>query len=497
MFKKRLLPLMLLLTACSQLPDNSHFQAKTSESSMQSTTASLSQSQTHNQTGVTLLENGLDALATRLHLIDQAKISIDVQYYLYHADISGHMFTLALWQAAERGVKVRLLLDDIALGGKDNILLAISSHPNIDVKLFNPFYRSEPRITQMLTRFGGVTRRMHNKSLVIDDRIAIIGGRNIGDVYFDASPKTQFNDLDVQLCGQVANELRLVFDEYWSHELAYPTELLFGQRAESKISKERERLLQPEFITLHEKRYFEQLLSITLKRKNDAPCSSNQYQGKVHILVDKPVKILKPKERKEFHLAPKLTPFLSDLKRELIIVSPYFVPEKDDLDFFAALIQRNVKVTILTNSLKSNDVPLTHAGYLNHRKNLLSMGVELYEFDSKSALHPQIKLSLHSKYFIADRESVFIGSMNLDPRSINENTEIGAVIKSVPLAEDMAQTFEHVIASSAFAVTLEDDQISWHKKAAHEDEFHHEPHSNFWERFLLNAARFLPGESQL
>ena len=318
----------------------------------------------------------------RLSLIKGAQQSVDLQYYLYYSDLSGHLLTVALWQAAERGVRIRLLLDDMDMGGKDEVLAALSGHENISIRLFNPFIRGKNRASQLVFQFGSITRRMHNKSLTVDASITILGGRNIGDVYFGADENTVFGDMDVALTGPVVKEVSNSFDEYWNSELSYPVELLSDYSWDETTHKTISLLFEEKTENKRDHAYVKELQAnnlVELIHKNEVKV----YSGEAKILVDHPSKIIKDRDQRQYHLAPQLAPYINAVEEELIIVSPYFVPGSEGLQFFEDLIKRGVEVKILTNSMKSNDVLVAHAGYSKYRKKLLEMGVKIYEMDSQ------------------------------------------------------------------------------------------------------------------
>ncbi|MEH6452420.1 MAG: phospholipase D family protein [Psychromonas sp.] len=456
-----------------------------------------------------LLDEGIDAFVARLSLINAAESSIDLQYYLYHSDLSGALLTSALWNAAERGVRVRLLVDDMDLDGKDYDIARLSSHPNFEVRIFNPFIRGKGRTSQYVTQLGSITRRMHNKSFTIDHSISILGGRNIGDEYFGASTDVTFGDLDVLISGVAVEQVAESFDLYWNNQLSYPVELLIDFEATdmtlSEVSEEIEVYLE----TNQNQPYIKLLKNnelIELVKKNEI----KKYSGQAIILYDDPLKITKSRDKTEYHLAPKLKPFMDSVQNEIIIVSPYFVPGKEGIEFFEELITRGVTVKILTNSLKSNDVAIVHAGYSNYRKQLLKMGVQLYEMDSKLLLHADpnykkvknkigsSKASLHAKYFILDRHYTFIGSLNLDPRSFNENTEIGVIVDSDELAIDLAESFDKNVPNIAFKLSLKDNDIVWDKVINNKKTtLYKEPYSSWWDRLMNGFMGILPVESEL
>jgi putative cardiolipin synthase len=463
------------------------------------------------KSGFHLLDNGLDAFVARVLLIHSAERSIDVQYYLYHKDLVGNLFTDQLIKAADRGVRVRLLVDDMGLSGRDLGAAVMDSHPNMEVRIFNPFSRKTGRMSQFITRMGSVTRRMHNKSFTVDNQVAIIGGRNIGNEYFDADPDLAFADLDVIAIGPVVNDVSTAFDLYWNHGLAYPaTVLKGGPPTEEEIQQFRGEL--DDFVTGQiDSPYLQALRGSNLAAKIREGLVDYAW-GDGHVIYDQPDKILHKTSETEFHLFPQLVPYLDGVEKELIIFSPYFVPGKSGTAFLTHLVQRGVRVRILTNSLASNDVGIVHSGYSKYRKPLLRGGVELYEMNKKltkkqrkekKGTEGSSKASLHAKSFVFDREQVFIGSLNLDPRAVIHNTEIGVILASEEIAGGMGSDFDRNIERAAFRLELVKNKngtenLLWHGQVdGVEKTFNVDPYTGFWRRFGIGLMGLLPIESQL
>jgi len=463
------------------------------------------------QTGFFLLENGLDAFAARALLAEAADRSIDVQYYLYHNDLTGKLFTYQLLKAADRGVRVRVLVDDMGLWGRDLGSAVLNSHPNIEVRIFNPFSRKTFRFAQFLTRFGSVTRRMHNKSFTVDNQVAILGGRNIGDTYFDANPDIAFADLDVLLIGSVVKDVSASFDRYWNSDAVYPIDVLAGRVPTQKEIEEKKQKFYEEVERQRNSDYLRALSNSDLANKIREHRLEFVW-GEAEVAFDEPKKVLESREKSELHLTPQVGSYMNRVKKELIILSPYFVPGEKGIAFLRKLEERGVKVKILTNSLAANDVGIVHAGYAKYRKDLLREGADLYELNKKISKEERKKkkglsgsstASLHAKTFVLDRRWIFIGSMNLDPRSVYENTEIGVFLDSPKLAKYMAQKFDAEIEKSAFRLELQTDDngcqhILWH---GHEDGkeqiYTVDPYTGFWRRLGVRFMGLLPIESQL
>lgn len=463
------------------------------------------------QSGFLLLGNGLDAFLARAVLAHSAERSIDVQYYLYHNDLVGALFTDQLLKAADRGVRVRLLVDDMGLTGKDLASTILDSHPNMEVRIFNPFSRKTGRMLQLVTRMGSVTRRMHNKSFTVDNQVSILGGRNIGNEYFEADPGLAFADLDVLAIGSVTKQVSTSFDKYWNSELAYPVSVLKDKPVTpDEIEQKRQEL--NEFVAQQaDSEYLQALKNSSLAKD----IRNNQVifkWGEADVIYDEPEKILKDFDQTQYHLSTQLKPYWENVQKELIIFSPYFVPGKSGTAFLTRLAQRGVRVRILTNSLSSNDVGIVHAGYSKYRKKLLRAGVQLYEMNKqltrkqrkeKKGKGGSSKASLHAKSFVFDRNKIFIGSLNLDPRALVHNTEIGVVISSTEIAVEMSDWFDENIGKIAFRLELikgknGSEQIQWHGVVdGKEHTFDVDPYTGFWRRFGIGFMSILPIESQL
>lgn len=463
------------------------------------------------QSGFLLLASGLDAFVARVVLSQLAERSIDAQYYLYHDDLTGRLLTSQLVAAADRGVRVRLLVDDMDLAGRDLGAAVLDSHPNMEVRIFNPFSRQTGRTIQFVTRLGSVTRRMHNKSFTVDNQATILGGRNIGDEYFEANPEMAFADLDVMVIGPAVKDVSASFDRYWNSELAYPATALKGKPPTAiEIHLMRQHI--DDFVARQsDSSYLRALRNSNLAYDLDHDQVRFDW-GEAEIIYDQPEKILHDFDKTEYHLAPKLAPYFDGVQQELLIFSPYFVPGKEGTAFLSQLSKRGVRVRILTNSLASTDVGIVHAGYAKYRKDLLRAGVELYEMNKrlskierkvKKGFGGSSKASLHAKSFVFDRKQVFIGSLNLDPRAIVHNTEIGVVFSSKTLAGEMADWFDQNIDRLAFRLELQKDEAGYEKLLWHglvdgkPHVFDVEPYTGFWRRFGIGFMSLWPIESQL
>ena len=507
---------LLLLSGCARLPDNSgratSFALQPDENSPIYREARQALGPDPDENGYLLLGNGLDALVARALMANHAVKSIDAQYYLLHNDLVGRLFVDQLLKAADRGVRVRLLVDDMDMAGRDLGSSVLDAHPNIEVRLFNPFGRNTARIFQFISGFGTLTRRAHNKSFTVDSIATIVGGRNIGDEYFVADPEMAFLDLDVLAVGPAAALVAGSFDLYWNHELSYPLSSLIETPPTAELVKKKtaefKDFIEQQKDTVYYKELTESRLAMALKGFKTELVKG---RGKGHVVWDHPDKLLEYGDKSNLLLAD-LMPYLEETREELLIVSPYFVPGGAALDFFRELRDRGVRVVVLTNSLSSTDVSAVHAGYAKYRRQLLKIGVELYELNQNLAAENesnqsgkiyQSKASLHAKCFVMDRRKTFIGSLNLDPRSVIENTEIGIVIDAEEIARPLAEAINGKIDQFAFRLELKPgyentSYLVWHGLVDGEQRtLKVEPYTGFWQRFMVSLMRLLPIESQL
>ncbi|MEP6969202.1 MAG: phospholipase D family protein, partial [Betaproteobacteria bacterium] len=452
--KATAIALLAMLCGCTPLPpleDRSQSRAlepaETADTRLGRATAP--QAQAHpGQSGVLMLAEGREAFATRMLLAEAAERSLDVQVYIWHADLTGTLLMQAMRAAADRGVRVRILLDDNNTAGMDERLAALDNHPHIEVRLFNPFMQRDWRWLGYLTDFGRLNRRMHNKSMTADNRASIVGGRNIGDAYFDAGQEVAFVDLDVLATGAVVPQVSADFDRYWASASAYPVASLLPAAAPGALNRltasaaamARSPEAAPYVAALERSKFIQQLVAGELALEWTA----------VRLVSDDPAKGL-GLANSEVLVPQRLHEVLGRPQHELLLVSPYFVPTDSGTRALTELSARGVGVSVLTNSLAATDVPAVHAGYAKRRPALLRGGVKLFELKPDSnASHASIGdrgltgssgASLHAKTFAIDGQRVFVGSFNLDPRSAALNTESGFVIDSPPMASRIAAAF--------------------------------------------------------
>ena len=447
-----------------------------------------------------LLSNSLEAFSARLLLADAAERTLDVQYYILHADATGALFLGSLIQAADRGVRVRLLLDDFNAGGLDEGLAGLDAHPSCEVRMWNPFAHREWRSLDMVGDTWRIDRRMHNKSMTADNQASIIGGRNIGEEYFGRRLDWNFGDLDVLGFGPFAHEVSASFDDYWNHRLAVPIDALFdggGSAAEAALVELR-RWIEEEVATERASEYGRALLT-TVDELVDGG-GGDLVLAPYAFSVDPPDKSLTDRSKDLVFIGEDLRRAVVEAERSLFVISPYFVPQEQGTDWLVGLEERGIEVTILTNSLASNDNPAVHAGYAPHRERLLSGGVELFEMrtDVEMPARSEFKLgrsgsSLHAKAFVVDDRGLFVGSFNWDPRSARTNTELGVLIRDMALSSAVLDGLREGLPRLAYQVVLTEGGLRWVDSSGPEPVLlDDEPGAGFWRRTAADVLEWVP-----
>lgn len=450
--------------------------------------------------GIYPLAGPADAFAARALLAQAAQRTLDVQYYIWHGDTTGTLLLQALLDAADRGVRVRLLLDDNGTSGIDSQLAALDSHQNIEVQLFNPFPSRSAKWLGFLTDFGRVNRRMHNKSFTADNTASIVGGRNVGDEYFGATDGVLFTDLDVLSVGPVVDQVSKDFDLYWGSDSAYPVNRLIAVASASErraVAAAATALKQSpkakEYVAaLQQLQFIRQLLNGQLKL----------IWANTRMVSDDPAKVLGKASPAQL-LTYKVGRIIDKPSSHVELVSPYFVPTKTGVAAFSEMSKRGVKVRILTNALEATDVAAVHAGYAKSRKALLKAGIELFEMRRQAGVNDEPDKhkmfgssgsSLHAKTFAVDGQRAFVGSFNFDPRSAKLNTELGFVIDSPQLAQRIELAFDRDLPASAYRVTLdENDNLKWTEQRGSEQmTYDTEPGSSLWARMSVALLSLLP-----
>ena len=443
------------------------------------------------------LDLGSDALGARVGLIDRAEQSIDIQSYLIKDDLSGNLVALHLAQAADRGVRVRLLMDDALTDEVDAGLLSLDEHENIEVRVFNPFPRRRSRFISLLANFNILNRRMHNKSFTVDNQVTIVGGRNIADEYYQTGGKTEFIDEDMLAIGSVVNEVSDGFDEYWNSPEAIPMDAFDKMVAHSSVADSLEE--GRKYVDQHRDKPFLQGVDSALI-DSFVDGSLDLVAAPARIVQDHPDKVRNLVRRRASEMSDYLQKLVSAAEKELIVISPYFVPQKQGVDFFGSLVKKGVRVIIISNSLASTNHSSVHAVYARYRKPLLQQGVELYELRPRfEATEPETKITLHSKVATVDRHRLFVGSFNLDPRSLYLNTEMGIEVESETLAGSMATSILDTLPDFAYKLRLSrKNKLQWLLQTAGVEEvITTEPQTSLWRRFLTKLMSLLPIEEQM
>jgi len=447
------------------------------------------------------LYQGMDALGVRLRLAEEADKGLDLQYFLMKNDTAGLVMTNALLKAADRGVRVRFLLDDIFTTAEDRVLLLINKHPNIEVRLFNPISRSGFSTLNFFGDFKQANRRMHSKSFTVDNQISVVGGRNIADEYFDLKTEFVFIDFDVMAMGPIAAEISTSFDEFWNHSRAVPMD----QIAASKVDEDLETVrasIEEEFNGIYDTVYKHALNSKLFQDIMEE--TQPMFPAKARVLSDSPDKLINEISEEQMQLATDLREVLLSAEKEVVFISPYYVPGAGGVQLVRNLVDKEVRVIILTNSLaSSNHVPV-HSGYARYRKDVIRAGAELYEARANAARElsdtdegPNT-LTLHTKAFLIDRRYLFVGSMNLDPRSIEINAEMGLLIDSGEMVSDMTNDLDQSLSNIAYRVLLnEKGKLEWHGRINGEEVIEtKEPLTSTWLRLKAWFFKIAP-ESQL
>ncbi len=455
---------------------------------------------------ISLIQSNLGAFAVRVGSARAAGRSLDLMYYMWNADLTGQLVMREVIAAADRGVRVRLLLDDLGVSISDRAFHAIDSHPNIELRLFNPTKARENVIRrglELLMRFRSVNRRMHNKAWIADGRVLIVGGRNIGDAYFDAAESANFRDFDVIAHGECVAQAEEIFDDYWNSAVAVPVRSLLARRP-NKLAKLRRRmdvLASGDAASPYLAQVESQHHSGNFLRADNLHWVDN-----AQVVADPPEKAAGKRRTGRNFLMETLLPLMEETKHKLKITSPYFIPGQKGVETLSRLSASGVSVSVLTNSLAATDVAAVHAGYSRYRRPLLVNGIKLHELRLLADDHQSFSLrgsgqaSLHTKAFTRDGETGFIGSLNFDPRSMSLNTEMGVLFSSEELVREMDEIFkEETSREMSFELALDERKnLRWtglvRGKPQH---YRYEPYASVSRRVLAGIMGFLPLESQL
>lgn len=470
--------------------------------------------------GFRLLSVGVDGFLMRMQMIHAATQTIDLQYFIFRGDETGQLLTGAVLLAADRGVRVRILVDDGETVAGDEQLRMLESHPRIQLRVFNPFrYRGHVtalRAAEFLLDFRRLDFRMHNKLLVVDNAIALIGGRNIGDQYFQVDPDGQFADDDMFSAGPIAGQLSASFDEYWASPLAIPMEALAGGKtSHAELGAHRRQLQQ------HRQTREDQSVGYVMRIASSEPLAgivagrTPLIWAHAQLVCDSPDKHDVERGLMVGRLMHRPVAAASAaVQAELLMITPYLIPGQEGMRLFQALRARQVRVRILTSSLEAASVLLAQSGYMHYRVGLLALGVELYEIRSllgnvagsgqTRAISRFGNYSLHAKLFVFDRQKVFIGSMNFDQRSMHLNTEIGLLIDSPALAGQIAARFDAMVQpENAYALALRQGDsgpptLSWRtREGGLAVSYDVEPARSRWQRNMVHLLSLLPLDDEL
>jgi putative cardiolipin synthase len=477
--------------------------------------------QTHEgNSGYRMLQAGIEGFATRVQMLGAAEHTADLQYYIFREDQTGQLLTDAVLRAADRGVRVRILIDDAEKVDGDERIAALDAHPNIEIRVFNPFaYRGTAtifRAVEFTLEKGRLDYRMHNKLFLIDNAIGLVGGRNIGDQYFQIDPESQFGDDDIFAAGPIVKELSTVFDEFWNCSLAIPVEALDGKQPATVLENFRRTLAEHRREKRADGADYE-------KRVLTGEPLAGLLAGKAPLVWSKAQLVYDSPEKRRVVKGQAAGLLINDpvaaaagaVEKELLVVSPFFVPGKQGMDLFDQLRARNVAVRVLTNSLEATPEIAAQSGYMHYRIPLLEEGVQLYEIRAllantrgsgeTQAIAQFGNYALHAKLFVFDRRSVFVGSMNFDQRSMQLNTEIGLLIDSPELAQQTAARFEAMTQPTAsYAVQLrkgeggEGEHLVWRTvENGKAIEYQREPARDARQRLEVRLLSLLPLDKEL
>lgn len=511
-----LITALLVLTACSHLPKDFEqppsYAINDTDKTWLGQEASKIPVNNPTDSSMYLIAEGTDAFLTRMALLSKAEKSVDVQYFIWKADIIGKLLMHQMLEVADNGVRVRLLLDDLTLDSETkDILFAMAHHSNIEVRIYNPFSASGYKARAALTDTVRINRRMHNKSFTVDSQYTIVGGRNIEENYFSANKRSNYADLDMVAIGPVVSDVNTQFDLYFNSPLAIPAHVFSEHKDHKTRLTEVKESLSNYVLSVKGSKYAQDLHNSAFYQKIVNGLSSRDehlfYQGQAHVVYDNPEKTLGKSALETTYMVDMLKPHVSKIKHTLELISPYFIPGDEGTAHLVSLVNRGVKVRVITNSLASTDGIMAQSGYARNRYNLLKGGVEIYELKpkAKSKASRSLKQSegaksaLHAKTYIFDRREVYIGSFNFDPRSAEINTELGVVCEIPEMAQYIAaELFDKNIHEAAYQVVLQDDEVVWIDNTTDNVIIHEsQPETSWWRRFNLNVYSILPIESQL
>jgi putative cardiolipin synthase len=502
---------LLLLAGCASLPDDLNQEYSEGWKSPDTTFLGAlideaPEAADPGRSGVELLSLPEEAFRARFYIASLAEQSLDLQYYLWKDDLAGALLLWAALDAADRGVRVRFLIDDIYHAGRDDLYALMDTHENFEVRVFNPMAnRGLARHLNYAANREQLNRRMHNKIFLADNAVAVLGGRNIGNDYFGIDAKANFFDLDVLTTGAGAREAGGAFDEYWNSRWAVPIDVLHDPGYDQEdLDRGRKRL----------EAYLEELnvfpYELSLNRDTIVhdlrEWRSQLTWTRARVIVD-PLERFEGKGESAFvaNGSGGRTP----VRKELIVQSAYLIPSQQGLDYMRDLVQSGVRVRLMTNSLLSNNHITAHSGYLKYRKAILKTGAELHELRADAALREnfranekkEVPAGIHTKAFVIDREQALIGSFNLDPRSRELNSEIGLMVDSADFAGEVAALMDTEFdLRNSYRLFLDDkDRLRWESidDSGQRVVFIHDPHASIWKRAAAKFLSWLPIEQEL
>ncbi|MGF1712338.1 phospholipase D-like domain-containing protein [Vibrio kagoshimensis] len=497
--------LIAVLAGCASLPEEVNHPTEPVEQQVSSTLSELSDafrlSNASKETSAVLLQDtGWDALAQRLALIETAEQSIDIQYYIWNSDASGHYLANRLLAAADRGVKVRVMLDDINLNEREDLLVTLDSHPHVEIRVFNPIpsRKGVSKWLNVLSDFSRLNRRMHNKSFTVDGALSIVGGRNIGDEYFDLSEEINFRDRDVLVMGSVVPEIQKSFINYWDSTWSYPVELLGGEPSDS--------LMLGEIATPTYKNYPALPEGNETSKLFMKQAMSEMTWVEAHFISDRPVPLDSENTSEPKATAQLLGKLSSESEQEVLLESAYLIFDDGQLEQWQSLADSGVQIKALTNSMASNDLATNHSGYAARRQDMLEHGIQLFELKPEaqvceestqdiSKCAPTMPYGLHAKSAVFDNKIAAIGSFNFNLRSTYLNTESLLIINSSSVASQLALDIELAMnEDNSWRLGLNDGEVQWSSGSQIWDS---EPDTGNWERIKSSLLQLLPIEKYL
>jgi len=520
----------LIVSGCTSLPSDyeavsTYYFADTGDSTLGKKSSEILSGDT-DESIMYLINEGTDAFYARMILLAEAERSIDVQYFIWHADLIGKLLFNEMIKAADRGVRVRILLDDINVDSEvESMLYAMDQHVNIEVRLYNPFASRGFRLADFVTDGFHMNRRMHNKSFTVDGQMTIVGGRNIGNEYFSADEESNFADLDVISVGPVVEDVEKQFDTYWNSNVVITVAAFDHNQASfedlEKLRKELSEFLESKrdskyALDIQDSEMYKRMLDSTYKSTS---VLDKVFKGDVIVIYDDPEKSTGKSDEEIVYLTSLIRPHVQKIKNSFEIISPYFVPGDSGTEYLVDMVKKGVKVRLVTNSLSSTDGLMAQSGYARHRIELLKGGVEIYELKTETKTKAsrslrrsaKAKSGLHAKTYIFDREEIFIGSFNFDQRSANINTEVGIIYQVPEMAKLVASSvFDDAVAEGAYRVELviehedidgidiEQEKVIWvETNDGEQTRYTEDPGTSGWRRFNEDVFSILPIESQL